>query len=431
MNTLQSFEKVDLKASLKEKLANSKYPLILGVWGGNDTVSSLILKKQLEKEFWFNPVKIDIMWILPDCLDYHCVYDSWFPLISVIGPDTKRSVQGKMMDKFPEKILREHGSGFWIERVMGISMSEWTVWITDSLLKIVNSWRYDLILACDIGGDFIATPENHHVLSPMMDSYMLVSLKEIQKKSHIPFVFGIFGLWTDGETPPQMLQKALLRIEDKYEWKFKTDSIIKIADFYREYVECVRYSRTADYTIREITWEWHSNPASFRARFHVTRQKWSPSEKYYWYFLQQFDEKYYGSYYLFDDLTWIENPYAIECGNGIEWFLKIQDTRTKVNCELNGQAYMDISKILRVENLSGVSLFFWTPSHKFDSDSRAKIVDDVIESIRNKVYDYAFVFSDDIMNHTNLESEKITDHIRIIWSNPKMMAEIISKNINI
>ncbi|TSC57578.1 MAG: Uncharacterized protein Greene041619_1094 [Candidatus Peregrinibacteria bacterium Greene0416_19] len=385
-----------LQERLREKLSRSKHPLVLGVGGGNDAVSTLLLQKQLQRDFDFHPERVSVMAVLPDCLDYHYAEPTPHPLIHEITPHTQRSVQGKLMTQFPERVLAQFAEDFGIDRVLGISMKSGSRGMAEALAQFTAAGSHDLVLACDIGGDFIAVPENHHVLSPMMDGYMLVALRALQERSVCPIVYGVFGLGTDGETPPPLLAEALSRLPEVHEGTFDPTLIAPLAAFHRTRMEPIRYSRTADYTLREILGEGHPNPAEYRARFHTKPDKEAPSKVYYGPFLHEFDPQYYGRYYLFDDLEGVQNPYAIECGNGLEWFLQVQNARTRINHELNGQAYTDVGQILSLEKAWGKSIYFGTPSNKFSPDVQKQIVTDVVWSVRNQVYDYAMIFGQDI-----------------------------------
>lgn len=427
--SLDSTLDINFRNNIREVLSFSKNPLILWVGGWNDTVTILMLKKQLEKDFWLNQNSFDVMWVLPDCLDYKWLSETGFPLIYWISDESKRLVEWKNMKDFPEKILASHKDIFWISNVYGISNAKWTAWLNESLWLLLKSWKYDLVLACDVWWDFIASPDNHWVLSPLMDSYLLVALRELQRTSNIPFLYSVLWLWTDWESAPIMLDKALNHIDNKLEWTFDYQTVSEVADFYRWIVEPVRYSRTADFTIKEISWEWHPSPVPFRARFNIRPNPDSWVEKFYWYFDQTFDKKYYGKYYLFDSLLWVVNPYAVECRNWIEWFLKVQKFKTKVNHELNWQSYMDIWKVLWLKSEFNKSIFFWTPSAKFDDDTRGVIINKVVESVKTKIYDYAFVYTEDLKHE--IESRAITQDISIIWYEVDTLHSILLQNLDI
>src|SRR4029079_6209350 len=154
--------------------------------------------------------------------------------------------------------------------------------------------------ACDIGGDFIAAPENHDVLSPMMDAYALDALRSLTAESSgPPIVYCVFGLGTDGESSPEMLREALRQLGDFFTGRFDPALIENVERFYRETVEPNRYSRTADFPLREIASP--SPPPSkarYRARFH-TRPTKDQSGCYYGNFDHTFDPEHFGRYYLF------------------------------------------------------------------------------------------------------------------------------------
>ena len=87
-----------------------------------------------------------------------------------------------------------------------------------------------MILAIDVGGDFVAHQDNLDVLSPMMDGYMLYALKELKSfitKENIStkMMFSIFGLGTDGESTPEMLHQALSLLPGVKEYQFDKNDI--------------------------------------------------------------------------------------------------------------------------------------------------------------------------------------------------------------
>lgn len=236
-----------------------KNVLVLAVGGGNDFVSTLLLQLELNKKFNYKPDNIDIVAVLPDCLDYQNLKSTEQELLSIIKPNSTRSVGNKLINAFPEKILAQNKNIFKelnINNIYGISMLKGSIGIFNSLKHLLSN-DYDLILAIDVGGDFIAHKENIEVLSPMMDGYMLYSLKQLQ--NHIinnnintDILFSIFGLCTDGESTPDMLNKVISLISDIQEYEFTDSNVTQFSDFYYNIVEKNRYSRTTDFTIKEI-----------------------------------------------------------------------------------------------------------------------------------------------------------------------------------
>lgn len=384
---------------------NYKNVLILAVGGGNDSVSTLLLQLQLNKKFGYNPDLIDIVAVLPDCLDYHDLDSTKHKLIFKINDKTKRSVNGKEINAFPERILYQNKDIFpelKINTIYGLSMKEGSIGILSALKYLIKDEnlksKYDLILSIDVGGDFIAHKDNIDVLSPMMDGYMMYSLKELtkfikQENLKIKMLYSVFGLGTDGESSPEMLEKSLSLISDIKEYDFNKEDIEKFNKFYREVVEKNRYSRTTDYTLKEIFKDEHDNPSNFRARFHIKINE-KNSKKHYGVFSHYQNKKYYGKYYIFEDLNNINNIYSKGTNNGIEWFLSVQKQKTKINHELNGQSYNNIGELLKIKELDGLSLFFGTPSKKFNNQQQEDIVVDISKSILNKVYDFALIYKE-------------------------------------
>lgn len=94
----------------------------------------------------------------------------------MITPDSRRRAGERITEKFPERILasRKHTlPGLPISSVDGLSMREGSRGIARALFALMEHGHHDLLLACDVGGDFIATAGNLDVLSPMMDGYAL------------------------------------------------------------------------------------------------------------------------------------------------------------------------------------------------------------------------------------------------------------------
>jgi hypothetical protein len=384
--------------AISAAIQKTKRPLILAVGGGNDSVSTLLLQQQLKADFGFDPESVVIVAVLPDCLDYHDLRPTEYRLVSEITPNSWRSVQGQPLFAFPEKILstyKDDIKNLPITSVYGISMSEGSIGIARALDEMLSSGRFDAVLAIDVGGDFIAVEENIEVLSPMMDGYMLYALREAsQEHTNIPFLYSVFGLGTDGESTPEMLRMALSRIPERVEGAFKPEAVSDVVRLYRDKVEPNRKSRTADHTIKQILGETIENPTPYRGRFHI-KVKEGDTRLHYGNFDHYQAPEFFGKFYLFDHLQQVNNPFAFACFNGIEWFLHVQNKATKVNHELNGQSYSDVGAFLNYYALEGKSLFFGTPSRKFDEQAQAMIALECVESIKNGIYDAALMYRPD------------------------------------
>ncbi len=108
----------------------------------------------------------------------------------------------------------------------------------------------------------------------MMDAYALHAFRRITKEPWSPpLVFAVFGLGTDGESTPEMMARALENFGEYHVADFDGTVLQDVERFYRDIVEPNRYSRTADFTLRQIRQRDNprENPAQFRARFHTRR----------------------------------------------------------------------------------------------------------------------------------------------------------------
>jgi hypothetical protein len=412
---------------------NYKKVLVLAVGGGNDSVSTLLLQLQLQKTFGYSPDKIDVVAVLPDCLDYSGMYSTDNEMVSIISSESQRHISGKKIKAFPERILAQNKNiipSLNVNNIYGISMKKGSVGVLSGLKFLVSENQYDLVFGIDVGGDFIAHKDNLDVLSPMMDGYMLFALKELKK--HIKkkaikteVMFSIFGLGTDGESTPEMLEKAIFLLPDIKEYSFCKDEVMPFINFYRGIVEKNRYSRTTDYTILEICGQNHDNPSKFRGRFHTKVNSTTPSKVYYGNFNHRQNESYYGKYYLFKDIELIDNVYSKKVNSGLEWFLNVQKQDSKINHELNGQSYRDIGEILDIDNLKGCSLLFATPSRKFNEAQQVQIIKDVNLSITNKVYTFAVVYMEysDYIDES-LIAHSITDDLLLVGFNKDKMLKL-------
>lgn len=402
-----------------------KKVLVLAVGGGNDSVSTLLLQLQLHKKFNYSPEKIDIVAVLPDCLDYQNLTPTSHSLVDIINDNTSRSVQGYLMNAFPERILSQNKNIFPelnIDKVFGVSMKKGSVGVSDALKHLITQQHYDLILAIDVGGDFVAHKDNLDVLSPMMDGYMLYALKELQsfiEKENIStkIIFSIFGLGTDGESTPEMLHKALSLLPGVKSYSFDKYDISPFITFYRDIVEKNRYSRTTDYTLLEITEKGHENPSNFRGRFHVKTHPTEKGEVYYGTFSHYQSDEFFGKFYLFENIDFVDNIYSRKCNNGIEWFIQVQSQNTKINHELNGQSYNNIGLILKNNSLNNKSLFFGTPSKKFNEQQQIDIAKSISKSILYGIYNYAIIYKDykHLMDN-HLYVEDINDDLSLVSS---------------
>jgi hypothetical protein len=383
--------------ALHRRIASAKRVLTLAVGGGNDSVSSLAMMRQLGADFEFAPDDIVVGAMLPDCLDYHGCAPTSHPLVHEILPGSSRSVQGRSTSKFPERVLAEHkGSfpGLPISKILGFSMREGSEGLSRALAHVAAEGGFDLALAVDVGGDFIAIHENIHVLSPMMDGYMLRALKALEASGALPMAYAVFGLGTDGETPPSMLREALRRIPGLELRAMEPGAIADIEAFHRRVVEPMRYSRTADFSFREIMGQGHPNPAAFRARFHVASPDGGSPLIHYGDFEHAFDEGLYAQYALFASAASVSNRFEAGCPDSLSWLMGASDIADRVNHELCGQAYGDLGQTPGWPELAGESLFVCTPSRKFKPEQALAIAAQSFDAMDAGVHSLAILWNE-------------------------------------
>ena len=406
---------IALARSLRDKLAGAKNVLLVGVGGGNDSVTSLLLPAQFERDFGFRPQRLQVAAMLPDVLQYAGLVPITGDIISEITPATTRAVGGKILKEFPEPLLAAHKQRFGIERVIGLSMASGSQGICSALHEFIEREKFDLVLVCDVGGDFIATPNNLDVLSPMMDAYALDVFRHLQNRiKSSEFLYCVFGLGTDGESTPEHLREALKKVGSYTEGQFAPTAIGEVNSFYRTIVELNRRSRTADFTLRSIYGE-KLEPTLFRARFH-TQPSLGEIKKYYGDFMHTFAEEFAGRYYIFDNLDGVQNPFELHCINGIEWFVGVQRLGTGLNHEMNGQSYSCVENILGISNDRAHSIFFGTPSLKFQPIQRGYILSDIVQSVHQGVYDTALILAcdEEHTDSTKVACIPVSRHLRLL-----------------
>jgi hypothetical protein len=405
----------ELTRSLRDKLAGAKNVLLVGVGGGNDSVTALLLPAQFERDFGFRPQRLQVAAMLPDVLRYSGLLPIHGEIISEITPATTRAVSGKTLKEFPEPVLAAHKQRFGIERVLGLSMASGSQGICSALHEFIEREKFDLVLACDVGGDFIATPSNLDVLSPMMDAYALDVFRHLQNRiTSSEFLYCVFGLGTDGESTPEHLRDALRHVGPYAQGQFEPTAIGEVNSFYRNIVELNRRSRTADFTLKSIYGE-RLEPTVYRARFH-TQPSLGEIKKYYGEFMHTFADEFAGRYYLFDNLDGVQNPFELHCINGIEWFVGVQRVGTGINHEMNGQSYSSVENILGISGDRAHSIFFGTPSGKFKPEQRRLILSDVAASVSHGVYDTALILAcdEDHTDLTKVDCIPVSQHLRLL-----------------
>lgn len=397
---------MDLSSRLETVIGSAENVLVLAVGGGNDSVSSLLLLEQLRADFKFDPASVIVAAMLPDGVDYSDLRGTPHPFVYEILPISSRWINKKRIVAFPEPLLAEHAETLGIEKVVGLDMVGGSINVANALHHLINREKIDTVIAVDVGGDFIASPRNLDVMSPMMDGYAAYALKAaVASNPAVRFVFGVFGLGTDGESTPEMLDEALEALDEVHEGKFtNTPELNRVVVFYNDIIAPNRPSRTAALTIRAIQgFPIHRFTHEYRNRFH-TQPRPGEVHTHYAMFDHVLAEEHTAKYYLFDRVWDLKTPFAIPCENSVEWFRAVQEIDTKICHELNGQSVL---------YYGGDKVYFGTPPRRYTGEGRALIMAEIAESIYNRVYPYAYLYPEDAKG-INLEGFRLEQHGKLL-----------------
>lgn len=348
---------------------------VLAVGGGNDSISSLWLLGELRKA-GLQPEQMDVICMLPENVNYTGLEHTTVPRIGRITSKTARAIDGKTIKRLPEAALASSMNRFGIRQLLGIDLAAGSLGMAASLNTLLDQEKYDLLLAVDVGGDFIAHYDNTKVLSPMMDAYAAFTLKTLQSKTNTPILGAVFGLGFDGESTEVMIEEALLQIQGHQVLKF-TDSYADITKFYMEEVRPHRRSQTGDLMVHALGGQLLPEYQVSRP-FHVRTPQGTHKHQVFKPF--QPCTKRALEIHLFHDLSRIHNRFIVPCSNGLDWERQIRDNDLKLNHELCGQILQDT--------------YIGTPSWFFD-EIRPTILADIKTARTSRLYDKIITYSQD------------------------------------
>lgn len=329
-------------------------------------MSSLWLLRQL-KRHGLNPSHTDILGMLPGWVQYSGVGDTAIPNIGVISPTVSRTVNGRPISRIPEAGLAEHQTRFGINTIYGAFINRGSIGLQESISALFQQEQYDRILAVDVGGDFVAHQDNKWVLSPMMDAYAAYAFQNLQTLGY-PVSGAVFGLGFDGESTPQLVQKAIAQVKPSQEFVFEPNLLSDISEFYTSVVRPGRRSQTGDIMVDMLS-SRIADQYKVKRPFHVNTK--------------QGPVKFFGDNdfvvdlstankgYLFDNFNLISNRFIQPCHGEMEWVRKVQDPEWRYNHELCGQ---EITKI-----------YIGTPSWMFASQLDV-ILATIKQSVRDGIY---------------------------------------------
>lgn len=351
---------------------------MLAVGGGNASISSLWLLKQLQQSHGLNPDITDLLCMLPDGVDYHALLPATIDGLFEVTPDSYRTIGGERVKPFPEPTLAGHKGAFKLRAVYGATLARGTVGFSQTLHELVEREKYDLLLAVDVGGGFIATDENTKILSPWMDSYAAFALQNLHINKVCPIEVAVMGLGTDGESTPEMIESALARAQPYSDGLLEAASLGEVTRFYLDLVRPKRRSLTGDLMVEALSGRLKTDYTVGRY-FHV--RQWMGTHKFVAEQAFQLAPRHAGKYYLLDRIDRIGNRFMRQCQSSLEWVRLTQDPQMRFQHELVNQT---------VEG--GLMA---TPSWLFPPGQREEILAAVKKALKTGHYERAFVYPQD------------------------------------
>lgn len=352
--------------------------LVLAVGGGNGGISTLWLLQQMQHSHGLDPEIIDLLCMLPDGVDYHGLLPATIDGLFEVTPASYRTIGGERVKPFPEPTLAAHKGDFGLRGVYGACLTRGTVGFSQTLHELVEREKYDLLLAVDVGGGFIATDENTRVLSPWMDAYAAFALQKLQVNEVCPIEVAVMGLGTDGESTPEMIESALARVQPHSEGLLEAASLSEITRFYQDFVRPKRQSQTGDLMVEAISGRLKSGYTVSRY-FHV--RQWMGTHKFVAEQAFHLDPRHAGKYYLFNGIHRIGNRFIRQCNSSLEWVRMTQDPQMRFQHELVNQT---------VEG--GLMA---TPSWLFPPQQREEILAEVKKALKTGHYEKVFLYPQD------------------------------------
>jgi len=230
---------------------------------------------------------------------------------------------------------------------------------------------YDYFVLIDVGGDVLYSgPQDKHVISPMYDAIVLQAFLD----ANVPGKIFLAGPNTDGETDIESLVPSILMCQPEIR-PLKKEVIDWWEGAYNKYIALSRRGNTVPRTV-----EAFRSKKPILTFTHRTEEKLGKNSVFVE-FPQKVSAKMCQHYYLIDPRR-VQNPFAVECVNALEWFVKTQVRQQATHNEANMQ-YVEADK--------GVIWQFLTPSPLLTENQRLNLMRQGLEELRSVIYDKAFI----------------------------------------
>lgn len=235
--------------------------------------------------------------------------------------------------------------------VYGISLEKGSTGVAESFCQL-HERGYEYIVLVDAGGDILYRgPQDTHVLSPMFDAMILKGFTD----SGVPGTLAEIGPGTDGELDPEALRDVLAKTNAESH-PISSAEINYWSMLYNQWVAPIRTGRTVPTTLEAYTSPQDELVREYRARAHMGERRWYKD------FEQRIDANLCKNFYFIDPQK-ISNPFAVECSDPKDWFIK-----TQFKNPTNNEASLEYM------TYEGEIWQFLIPSPLFDSNERQEMI---------------------------------------------------------
>ena len=196
--------------SLEDLIRSSSHALVIGVGGGGDVVGALVTARFLEfcgLEFKLGGLSWE-----------RSVFDP------VPGPRSMDEVeQVRAIHRYAWLANAESKTttgvyfaeskmaGLLGEEVLLVDIHGGVTGVIKALEAALKTFRADLLVGVDVGGDSLARGGEPGLRSPLADSIMLAAYAELERRGQ-PTLWGVFGYGSDGEVTVDEVEKALQEV---------------------------------------------------------------------------------------------------------------------------------------------------------------------------------------------------------------------------
>lgn len=366
--------------------------LFVGIGGGNDIFSTLLVALALKKAGW----KWSEAGIAGVLSPFHTHYNKVtnIPNVVRITPGSTRflttnhtpPVNIGFIDAAVSRLLAEDDirSACNITDQLGISLEQGSYGVSTAFSHL--SQIYDFIVLVDVGGDcFYGGKDDAGILSPMFDALALRGFCDSSARG----LLAEFGPGTDCELGPESLEEKLDCLSSE-EVPVKPDTMAQWEHLYRTYIASVRTGRTVPNSIAAYASQDDMLSIPFKVRAHIGTVRMYDER------VQKVKPANCKSIYLVDPRK-IHNPFAVQCTDPLGWFTETQSLQHRTNCEANLEYYRKDGKLIQL----------LTPSPLFSITDQQKMIECGLDGLRSGRCDACIMFTEDI-KQTSMDEFSLT-----------------------